>query len=31
VAAASTGLGAAMESIETSKLETAQLLETRGW
>jgi pyridoxal 5'-phosphate synthase pdxS subunit len=31
VAAASTGLGTAMESIETSKLETAQLLETRGW
>jgi pyridoxal 5'-phosphate synthase pdxS subunit len=31
VAAASTGLGAAMDSIETSKLETEQKLATRGW
>ncbi|MDA8068140.1 MAG: pyridoxal 5'-phosphate synthase lyase subunit PdxS, partial [Actinomycetota bacterium] len=31
VAAASTGLGAAMESIETSKLEPEQLLSPRGW
>ncbi len=31
VAAASTGLGAAMESIETSKLEAEQLLSPRGW
>jgi pyridoxal 5'-phosphate synthase pdxS subunit len=31
VAAASTGLGAAMESIETSKLESEQLLSPRGW
>jgi pyridoxal 5'-phosphate synthase pdxS subunit len=31
VAAASTGLGTAMESLETSKLETEQLLSPRGW
>jgi pyridoxal 5'-phosphate synthase pdxS subunit len=31
VAAASTGLGAAMESLETSKLESEQLLAPRGW
>ena len=31
VAAASTGLGAAMESIETSKLDSEQLLSPRGW
>jgi pyridoxal 5'-phosphate synthase pdxS subunit len=31
VAAASTGLGRAMESLETSKLETEQLLSPRGW
>jgi pyridoxal 5'-phosphate synthase pdxS subunit len=31
VAAASTGLGQAMESLETSKLETEQLLSPRGW
>ncbi len=31
VAAASTGLGAAMESIETSKLASEQLLSPRGW
>ena len=31
VAAASTGLGPAMESLETSKLETEQLLSPRGW
>ena len=31
VAAASTGLGAAMESIETSKLDAEQLLSPRGW
>jgi pyridoxal 5'-phosphate synthase pdxS subunit len=31
VAAASTGLGAAMDSIETSKLTTEQQLATRGW
>ncbi len=31
VAAASTGLGAAMESIETSKLGAEQQLATRGW
>ena len=31
VAAASTGLGAAMESIETSKLGAEQLLSPRGW
>jgi pyridoxal 5'-phosphate synthase pdxS subunit len=31
VAAASTGLGAAMDSIETSKLESEQLLSPRGW
>src|SRR5579875_2521066 len=31
VAAASTGLGAAMESIETSKLDPEQLLSPRGW
>jgi pyridoxal 5'-phosphate synthase pdxS subunit len=29
--AASTGLGAAMDSLETSKLETEQLLSPRGW
>jgi hypothetical protein len=31
VAAASTGLGPAMESIETSKLDAEQLLSPRGW
>jgi pyridoxal 5'-phosphate synthase pdxS subunit len=31
VAAASTGLGQAMHSLETSKLETEQLLAPRGW
>jgi pyridoxal 5'-phosphate synthase pdxS subunit len=31
VAAASTGLGQAMTSLETSKLETEQLLAPRGW
>jgi pyridoxal 5'-phosphate synthase pdxS subunit len=31
VAAASTGLGQAMASLETSKLETEQLLSPRGW
>jgi pyridoxal 5'-phosphate synthase pdxS subunit len=31
LAAASTGLGAAMDSLETSKLETEQLLSPRGW
>jgi pyridoxal 5'-phosphate synthase pdxS subunit len=31
VAAASTGLGPAMVSLESSKLETEQLLATRGW
>jgi pyridoxal 5'-phosphate synthase pdxS subunit len=31
VAAASTGLGRAMESLETSKLEAEQLLSPRGW
>jgi pyridoxal 5'-phosphate synthase pdxS subunit len=31
VAAASTGLGHAMASIETSKLESEQLLSPRGW
>ena len=31
VASASTGLGAAMESIETSKLDSEQLLSPRGW
>ncbi|MHB8658690.1 MAG: pyridoxal 5'-phosphate synthase lyase subunit PdxS [Solirubrobacteraceae bacterium] len=31
VAAASTGLGQAMSSVETSKLETEQLLSPRGW
>jgi pyridoxal 5'-phosphate synthase pdxS subunit len=31
VAAASTGLGTAMQSLETSKLETEQLLSPRGW
>src|ERR1700716_1257857 len=31
VAAASTGLGQPMVSLETSKLETAQLLAPRGW
>jgi pyridoxal 5'-phosphate synthase pdxS subunit len=31
VAAASTGLGQAMVSLETSKLETEQLLAPRGW
>jgi pyridoxal 5'-phosphate synthase pdxS subunit len=31
VAAASTGLGRAMDSLETSKLETEQLLSPRGW
>jgi pyridoxal 5'-phosphate synthase pdxS subunit len=31
VAAASAGLGPAMESIETSKLESEQLLSPRGW
>jgi pyridoxal 5'-phosphate synthase pdxS subunit len=31
VAAASTALGRAMESLETSKLETEQLLSPRGW
>src|SRR4029077_16952793 len=31
VAAASTGLGRAMESLETSKLESEQLLSPRGW
>ena len=31
VAAASSGLGPAMESLETSKLETEQLLSPRGW
>ncbi len=31
VAEASTGLGGAMSSIETSKLESGQLLATRGW
>src|SRR3984885_826893 len=31
VAAASTGLGHAMDSIETSKLESEQLLSPRGW
>jgi pyridoxal 5'-phosphate synthase pdxS subunit len=31
VAAASTGLGPAMESVETSKLESEQLLASRGW
>ena len=31
VAAASTGLGQAMTSIETSKLESEQLLASRGW
>ena len=31
VAAASTGLGQAMTSVETSKLESEQLLATRGW
>jgi pyridoxal 5'-phosphate synthase pdxS subunit len=31
VAAASTDLGQAMTSIETSKLESEQLLATRGW
>jgi pyridoxal 5'-phosphate synthase pdxS subunit len=31
VAAASTSLGQAMESLETSKLETEQLLSPRGW
>jgi pyridoxal 5'-phosphate synthase pdxS subunit len=31
VAAASTGLGTAMASLETSKLETEQLLSPRGW
>jgi pyridoxal 5'-phosphate synthase pdxS subunit len=31
VAAVSTGLGTAMQSLETSKLETGQLLSPRGW
>ncbi len=31
VAAASTGLGKAMDSLETSKLEAEQLLSPRGW
>jgi pyridoxal 5'-phosphate synthase pdxS subunit len=31
VAAASTGLGSAMQSLETSKLEAGQLLSPRGW
>ncbi|MDQ6730950.1 MAG: pyridoxal 5'-phosphate synthase lyase subunit PdxS [Actinomycetota bacterium] len=31
VAAASTGLGRAMDSLETAKLETEQLLSPRGW
>jgi len=31
VAAASTGLGTAMQSVETSKLEAEQLLSPRGW
>jgi pyridoxal 5'-phosphate synthase pdxS subunit len=31
VAAVSTGLGSAMQSIETSKLEAGQLLAPRGW
>jgi pyridoxal 5'-phosphate synthase pdxS subunit len=31
VAAASTGLGTAMQSLETSKLDTEQLLSPRGW
>jgi pyridoxal 5'-phosphate synthase pdxS subunit len=31
IAAASTGLGAPMVSLETSKLETGQLLAPRGW
>jgi pyridoxal 5'-phosphate synthase pdxS subunit len=31
VAAASTGLGAAMDSLETSKLQAEQLLSPRGW
>jgi pyridoxal 5'-phosphate synthase pdxS subunit len=31
VAAASTGLGTAMQSLETSKLEAGQLLSPRGW
>jgi pyridoxal biosynthesis lyase PdxS len=31
VAAASTGLGQAMVSIETSKLHSEQLLASRGW
>jgi pyridoxal 5'-phosphate synthase pdxS subunit len=31
VAAASTGLGRAMDSLETSKLESEQLLSPRGW
>jgi pyridoxal 5'-phosphate synthase pdxS subunit len=31
VAAASTGLGQPMASLETSKLETEQLLAPRGW
>jgi pyridoxal 5'-phosphate synthase pdxS subunit len=31
VATASRGLGTAMESLETRKLETGQLLATRGW
>jgi pyridoxal 5'-phosphate synthase pdxS subunit len=31
VAAASTGLGRAMESLESSKLESEQLLSPRGW
>jgi pyridoxal biosynthesis lyase PdxS len=31
VATASAGLGQAMTSLETSKLETEQLLAPRGW
>jgi pyridoxal 5'-phosphate synthase pdxS subunit len=31
VAAASAGLGRAMDSLETSKLESGQLLSPRGW
>jgi len=31
VATASTGLGQAMDSLETSKLESEQLLSPRGW
>jgi pyridoxal 5'-phosphate synthase pdxS subunit len=31
IAAASTGLGQPMEGLETSKLETEQLLAPRGW